>query len=636
MAKRHGSFTLVSAIFFTIMVSSSSASDSKALLQFKESLENVTALSDWNSSVSPCTDQKANWKGVICWNGHVWGLKLENMGLSGSIDVDSLASLGYLRTLSFMNNSFEGSLPNVKQLSGLKSLYLSNNKLSGDIASDAFAGMDYLKKLHLANNKFTGKIPESLAHLQRLLELRVEGNQFDSVIPEFHVHLNHANFSNNKLEGKIPASLAHLSKDSFSGNEDLCGAPLQDCNTSKKPSKLMIVIIVIVVAAALAAICAVLIILHRRRKTSLLNTGSTSDLQKGAAAARDLDEVERGSTAGSDCSRKSEPGMLSFVRDDHDRFDLQDLLKASAEILGSGCFGSSYKASLVNGQMVVVKRFKQMNNFGREEFHEHMRRLGRLKHRNVLPLVAYYFRKEEKLFVTDFVKNGSLAGHLHGKHNEGHPSLDWPTRLKIVKGVTRGLAYLYAELPSLIVPHGHLKSSNVLLNESFEPLLTDYGLVPAVNLEHAQEYMVAYKAPEYTQQNRITKKTDVWSLGMLILEILTGKFQASFLQQAKESEQDLASWVNSMEQQEWMSKVIDHEMNDTKNAEGEIMKLLEIGLACTEGDAEKRYDMKEAAEKIEELKERDTDDDFYSSHASDGDARSSRGLSDDISISWNV
>ncbi|KAK6944658.1 Leucine-rich repeat [Dillenia turbinata] len=633
MAKRHGSFTLVSAILFTIMALSSSASDSDALLKFKESLKNAIALSDWNSSVSPCTDKKANWKGVICWNGHVWGLQLEKMGLSGSIDVDSLSSLRFLRTLSFMDNNFEGSLPDVKELGGLKSLYLSNNKFSGDIASDAFAGMDYLKKLHLANNKFTGKIPESLTYLQRLIELRVEGNRFDSIIPEFHNHLNYANFANNKLEGKIPASLAHFSRDSFSGNEDLCGAPLGNCDTSKKLSKLMIAIIVIVVAAALVAICAVLIILHRRRKTSLLNTEAPLNLQKGAAAARDLDEDEQGSIAGSDSSRKSEPGKLSFVRDDIDRFDLQDLLKASAEILGSGCFGSSYKASLANGQMVVVKRFKQMNNFGREDFQEHMRRLGRLKHRNVLPLVAYYYRKEEKLLVTDFVKNGSLAGHLHGNHNQGHPSLDWPTRLKIVKGVTRGLAYLYAELPSLIVPHGHIKSSNVLLNESFEPLLTDYGLVPAINLEHAQEYMVAYKAPEYTQQNRITKKTDVWSLGMLILEILTGKFQASFLQQAIECEQDLASWVNSIEQQEWISKVIDHEMHDTKNAEGEIMKLLKISLACTEGDAEKRYDMKEAAEKIEGLKERDTDDDFHSSHTSDADVRS---LSDDLSVSWNV
>jgi hypothetical protein len=102
------------------------------------------------------------------------------------------------------------------------------------------------------------------------------------------------------------------------------------------------------------------------------------------------------------------------VRDDREKFDLPDLLKASAEILGSGCFGSSYKAALNSGTMMVVKRFKQMNNVGKEEFQEHMRRLGRLKHSNLLPLVAYYYRKEEKLLITDFVEKGSLAVHLHG------------------------------------------------------------------------------------------------------------------------------------------------------------------------------------------------------------------------------
>jgi hypothetical protein len=113
-------------------------------------------------------------------------------------------------------------------------------------------------------------------------------------------------------------------------------------------------------------------------------------------------------------SKKGEPPKLSFVRDDREKFDLPDLLKASAEILGSGCFGSSYKAALNSGTMMVVKRFKQMNNVGKEEFQEHMRRLGRLKHSNLLPLVAYYYRKEEKLLITDFVEKGSLAVHLHG------------------------------------------------------------------------------------------------------------------------------------------------------------------------------------------------------------------------------
>jgi hypothetical protein len=106
---------------------------------------------------------------------------------------------------------------------------------------------------------------------------------------------------------------------------------------------------------------------------------------------------------------------LSFVREEvSEQFDLQDLLRASAEILGSGCYSSSYKAALLTGPTVVVKRFKQMNNVDRQEFREHMRRLGRLNHPNILPLLAYYYKRDEKLFITDFVRNGSLAIRLHG------------------------------------------------------------------------------------------------------------------------------------------------------------------------------------------------------------------------------
>lgn len=104
------------------------------------------------------------------------------------------------------------------------------------------------------------------------------------------------------------------------------------------------------------------------------------------------------------------------MKHDRERFELADLLKASAEVLGSGSFGSSYKAVLLGGPAMVVKRFRHMNRVGKDEFHEHMERLGKLSHPNLHPLIAFYHRKEEKLLVSDFVENGSLASHLHGTY----------------------------------------------------------------------------------------------------------------------------------------------------------------------------------------------------------------------------
>ncbi|XP_057514880.1 pollen receptor-like kinase 4 [Actinidia eriantha] len=625
--------------------------DSDILLKLKASLLNVDALGSWNNSTIPCSGNYGNWIGVLCSNGNIWGLQLENMALTGDIDVDSLVLLPHLRTLSFMNDKFDGPLPNFSKLGSLKSLFLSNNQFSGPIPDNAFKGMGSLKKLYLSNNNFTGTIPTSLAHLPKLLELRLEANQFVGPLPNFQQkYLKLLNVSNNQLEGLIPPSLINLSPTSFSGNKDLCGKPvdtlckspevppnapdtlnasntptsvptqLEDTSNEKK-SSLKIAIIVLSCGVALAAIVALLIIFCRsNNQTPQLGRAGSSGYDKHAvsvASAASLHAIKhteqqqsammsRGSSVSKKAASAAEHGKLSFVRDDRLRFDLQDLLRASAEVLGSGNFGSSYKAVLMDGQAVVVKRFKQMNNVGREEFHEHMRRLGRLKHPNLLSLVAYYYRKEEKLLVFDYVHNGSLASHLHANHTTEQPGLDWPTRLKIVKGVARGVAYLYNELPSLIVPHGHLKSSNVLLDESFEPLLMDYTLVPVVNPEHAQQILVAYKSPEYAQHARTTKKTDVWSLGILILEILTGKFPANYLAQGMgNGTVNLASWVDSIVKEESPAQVIDKEMGGcTHNGtdQGEMLKLFKIGVACCEEDVETRWDLKEVVDKIEELK----------------------------------
>lgn len=226
---------------------------------------------------------------------------------------------------------------------------------------------------------------------------------------------------------------------------------------------------------------------------------------------------------------------------------------------------------------------------------------------------------------------------VSGHQSLGEPSLDWPTRLKIVKGTAKALEYLYKEMPSLIAPHGHLKSSNVLLSETLEPKLNDYGLVPVINQDLAPDIMVAYKSPEYLEHGRITKKTDVWSLGILILEILTGKFPANFVQ-GRGSEGSLADWVESVVPEEWSSEVFDPEMEQIRSSEGEMVKLLKIALACCEVDVEKRWDLKEAVERIQEVKERDNDEDFYSSYASEADmksSKSSKALSDEFNFSIN-
>ncbi|GAB4849920.1 hypothetical protein Ancab_029221 [Ancistrocladus abbreviatus] len=619
-----------------VVVCSNEAEEAKALAKFRASLNHEKAIANWNPSASkPCSgsglggysnspsnSDSSNWLGVICFNDTIWGLQLENMDLSGNIDVDALSQLDQLRTLSFKNNKFYGPIPDFRKLPKLRSLYLSNNRFSGEILDDGFLGMNALRRLHLANNSFSGNIPTSLITLPRLVELRIEGNNFQGTIPNFEpIDPIVVNAAHNHLEGPIPPSLRNLTANNFAGNKALCGPPLDTCtnntttnpitNGNKAASKAndttIIVLSVLLALAILILILAAALFYNRRRQKEKLGRNMSSSRQQKPASDDGTGATYTPPEEYCPETKKAERGKLAFVGEDREKFDLSELLRASAEVLGSGNFGSSYKAVMLDGQAIVVKRFRQMNKVGRQDFYEHMRRMGKLGHPNVLPVVACYYRKEEKLLICDFVDNGSLASHLHGNRNITNSSgLDWQTRLRIIKGITRGLAYLYSEFPSLTTPHSHLKSSNVLLNSSFEPLLTDYALAPLINPEQAQKLMVAYKSPEFLNQGQITKKTDVWSLGILILEMLTGKFPTNYLAVGNVGA-SLAGWVDAIasELEGSADHLFDKEMSGTQNAEGEMRKLLKIGLSCCEEDVEKRWGIKETMEMIEEVKERD-------------------------------
>lgn len=206
-----------------------------------------------------------------------------------------------------------------------------------------------------------------------------------------------------------------------SGNKELCGAPLQACpathggggggGSQKFPQTTIIVVAILLGAALLALLAVCIFILYRRKKSH--------QPMASPAAAADLNNMERGVASGAAPGGPDQGGKpavrLTFLNEETEKFEMQELLKASAEVLGSSMFGSTYKAGL-NGKQMVVKRFKHMNQVSKEDFNEHMRRLGRMSHQNVHPIVAFYYKKEEKLLVAEFAHNVSLAARLHGTY----------------------------------------------------------------------------------------------------------------------------------------------------------------------------------------------------------------------------
>ncbi|CAH9130049.1 unnamed protein product [Cuscuta epithymum] len=611
-----------------------SLEDHEALLQLKESMGNTKSLDgSWKTGTHPC-DRNQQWFGIQCHNVTITGLRLNGLGLSGEIRVDALSSLKGLRMIAMANNTFSGPIPGFNKLGALRSIFIHENKFSGEIPPDFFSKMTSLKKVWLSRNKFSGKIPESFGRLPNLIELHLEENEFSGHIPSMaQKSLTNLNMSNNKLEGEIPSIMEKFGQKPFEGNPKLCGKLVgRHCEVTANNSEANGDIVPSsnenapspssgtkwVVLAVVVAFLTVTILLQTKSKEDSFgrlekeNLDEVVPVHMASTNRRTMsissrkgsrNESVHGSKRGGSHSGRS-MGDLVIVNNEKGMFGLPDLMKAAAEVLGNGGLGSAYKAVMVNGLSVVVKRLREINKISKDNFDAEIRRLGRIKHQNILTPLAYHYRKEEKLFISEYIPKGSLLYMLHGDRGISHAELNWRTRLRIIKGVASGMAFLHTEFASYDVPHGNLKSSNILLSSNNEPLLNDYAYYPLVNNTSTAQSMFAFKTPEGILHQQISPKSDVYCLGIIILEVMTGKFPSQYLNNQKGGT-DVVEWVRQAVVEKREGEVIDPEIATSNSTDSLPLmeRLLHIGCACTETDLLKRVDMKEAIRRIEDIKE---------------------------------
>ncbi|KAH9300636.1 hypothetical protein KI387_012219, partial [Taxus chinensis] len=193
-------------------------------------------------------------------------------------------------------------------------------------------------------------------------------------------------------------------------------------------------------------------------------------------------------------------------------------------LLGQGGFGYVYKGILTGGQTVAVKQLKVGGSQGEREFQAEVEIISRVHHRHLVSLVGYCIAGTQRLLVYEFVSNDTLEFHLHGK---GQPIMDWPTRMKIAMGAARGLAYLHEDCYPKII-HRDIKASNILLDSNFEAKVADFGLAKLASdgLTHVSTRVMGtfgYLAPEYASSGKLTDKSDVFSFGVMLLELITGR-----------------------------------------------------------------------------------------------------------------
>ncbi|XP_057802699.1 probable inactive receptor kinase At4g23740 [Salvia miltiorrhiza] len=571
-------------------------SDKQALLDLADKIHLPRRRLNWDEQSSVCK----NWTGIAC-NGdgsRVTSVRLPGIGFHGPIPANTLSRLSALQILSLRSNGINGSFPlDLGNLKNLTFLYLQHNNFGGPLPLD-FSLWRNLTIVNLSDNGFNGSIPRSISGLSHLVALNLANNSLTGEVPDLELpNLQLLNLSYNDLVGSVPGPMQRFPKSVFVGNSEslldynvsIVLAPREHNSRGKNVGRLSEkALLGIVIAGSILGILGfgfMLLVCILRRKTV---EGFPGELEKGNMSP------EKAISRGQDASNK-----LVFFEGCNYAFDLEDLLRASAEVLGKGTFGTAYKAILEDATMVVVKRLKDVS-VGKREFEQQMSIIGGIKHENVVELRAYYYSKDEKLMVYDYFGQGSVASMLHGKQGDSKTHLDWEARIKIAIGAAKGIARIHAENSGKLV-HGNLKSSNIFLNRKQFGCVSDLGLSTIMSaLSPPIARAAGYRAPEVTDTRKAMQPCDVYSFGVILLELLTGK--STVHTNNGDEIVHLVRWVHSVVREEWTAEVFDVELLRYPDIDEELVEMLQIAMACVARAAEQRPKMPEVVKMLENVR----------------------------------
>ncbi|KAJ0915814.1 putative protein kinase RLK-Pelle-LRR-XI-1 family [Helianthus annuus] len=501
--------------------------------------------------------------------------------------------IGYLNDLEELNLAYNGFKPSrlplaFTRLKKLRKFYMAEANLIGEIPGN-LSSMVALKLLDLSINQISGPIPSDLFMLKNLTQVYLDNNKFTGELPATIISrssLYTLNLSRNQLTGRIPAGLGFLyalevldlSRNKLSGNPGLCSdepsSGFNSCRSGKNPSAKFVAMI-----ASIAVILLVLsvlmtryaIVYYQRKKYGLHTKWNFTAFQK---------------------LNFTESKVLPHLTEN--------------KVIGHGGYGMVYRVPVNrSGDFVAVKKIsgkKDLDQRLEKEFLAEIEILSMIRHSNVVKLMGCISCDNSKLLVYEYMENRSLDRWLHRKQappsrglsgSVRHVVLDWPTRLRISLGAARGLCYMHHDCVPVVV-HRDVKSSNVLLDSEFNAKIADFGLARILAKENELNTMstvagsFGYMAPEYAHTTRVNEKVDIYSFGVILLELATGKEATN-----GDGNSSLAQWA-------WQQTVGGAPIEDALDNEvkepmylNEMTSVFELGLWCTSQLPTNRPSMKE-------------------------------------------
>ncbi|KAM0897169.1 hypothetical protein ACQ4PT_022734 [Festuca glaucescens] len=250
--------------------------------------------------------------------------------------------------------------------------------------------------------------------------------------------------------------------------------------------------------------------------------------------------------------------------------------------LGAGGFGPVYKGRLPDGQEIAIKRLSNSSSQGSEEFKNEVTVLSKLQHRNLVRLFGCCVHGEEKMLVYEYMPNNSLDSFIFDETKR--PVLGWKLRYNIIQGIGKGILYLHQDSRLKII-HRDLKASNILLDNDFNPKISDFGMARIFGeyqlqaLTHRIVGTYGYISPEYAMEGKFSEKSDVFSFGVLILEIVCGRRNSSFSD--NEWSMNLVGHAWTLWKEGHVSELIDVLMGPTYSSD-EVCRCIQVGLLCVQ------------------------------------------------------
>ncbi|KAK9670021.1 hypothetical protein RND81_13G171000 [Saponaria officinalis] len=517
------------------------------------------------------------------------------------------------------------------QYQTLEYLDLSYNQFHGKIP-DEFGDMVALQVLVISHNQLSGEIPSTLGNLKNLGVFDASYNRLQGEIPGSFSNLSflvQIDLSNNQLTGQIPqrGQLSTLPASQYENNPGLCGVPLAECKDegggergsnslgddtarekrkSRSPWTNSIILGVLISIASVCVLIVWAIIMRSKRKEA-----------EEAKMLHNLQASHGATTWKIDKEREPLSINVATFQRQLTKLKFSQLIEATngfsaASLIGSGGFGEVFKATLKDGSSVAIKKLIRLSYQGDREFMAEMETLGKIKHKNLVPLLGYCKVGEERLLVYEFMEYGSLEDMLHTKgKGKDRRILSWEERKKIARGAAKGLCFLHHNcIPHII--HRDMKSSNVLLDNEMDARVSDFGMARLISAldTHLSVSSLAgtpgYVPPEYYQSFRCTAKGDVYSFGVVLLELLTGKRPTD---KDDFGDTNLVGWVKMKVREGKGMEVIDPELlgevkgKDEAVAEEvkEMVRYLDVTMQCVEDFPSRRPNMLQTVAMLREL-----------------------------------